>query len=184
MKIGILSDTHGSLKYFEKAIEILSDCDLYFHAGDIIYNGARNTLAEGYDPSGLVEKINAMPNIVFAKGNCDALADQKAIKHPILSPYAYYQIGGFKCIISHGYEANKESFIKQSRDMGINLLIFGHTHVKEYRVISKTTIINPGSTTLPRDDSRSVAKVEIMNDKIVDVKFYNLETKQEIPIQF
>lgn len=27
MKIGVMSDTHGSLTYFEKALDVLSDCD-------------------------------------------------------------------------------------------------------------------------------------------------------------
>ena len=31
MKIGVMSDTHGSLTYFEKALDVLSDCDeIYF----------------------------------------------------------------------------------------------------------------------------------------------------------
>lgn len=34
MKIGVMSDTHGSLVYFEKALEVLSDCDILLHAGD------------------------------------------------------------------------------------------------------------------------------------------------------
>ena len=44
MKIGVLSDTHGSLFYFEKALECLSDCDVLLHAGDVLYHGPRNDL--------------------------------------------------------------------------------------------------------------------------------------------
>ena len=35
MKIGVMSDTHGSLEYFEKAIKTLSDCDVLLHDRDI-----------------------------------------------------------------------------------------------------------------------------------------------------
>ena len=31
MKIGVMSDTHGSLPYFEKALDLLKDCDVLFH---------------------------------------------------------------------------------------------------------------------------------------------------------
>lgn len=34
MKIGVLSDTHGSLPYLEKALDTLSDCDVLLHLGE------------------------------------------------------------------------------------------------------------------------------------------------------
>ena len=50
MKIGVMSDTHGSLPYFEKALDLLKDCDVLFHIGDVLYHGPRNDLPEGYNP--------------------------------------------------------------------------------------------------------------------------------------
>ena len=44
MKIGVMSDTHGSLTYFEKALDVLSDCDVLIHGGDILYHGPRNDI--------------------------------------------------------------------------------------------------------------------------------------------
>ena len=41
MKIGVMSDTHGSLPYFEKALDLLKDCDVLFHIGDVLYHGPR-----------------------------------------------------------------------------------------------------------------------------------------------
>ena len=63
MKIGVLSDTHGSLFYFEKALECLSDCDVLLHAGDVLYHGPRNDLPKDYNPKGLISKINSLDNI-------------------------------------------------------------------------------------------------------------------------
>ncbi|MDR1774485.1 MAG: phosphodiesterase [Clostridioides sp.] len=182
MKIGILSDTHGSLAYFSKAMDVLSDCDMYFHAGDVLYNGPRNILPQEYDPKNLVEKINSIENIIFSKGNCDATVDEKVINHPILSPYAFYQIGNKKCIICHG-DNNKEEFIEKASKMNIDLLIFGHTHVKEYKNFKGMIIINPGSTSLPKDGTHSVAKVEILENDELDVKFFNLDTNEEINVE-
>ena len=59
MKIGVMSDTHGSLTYFEKALDVLSDCDVLIHGGDILYHGPRNDIPEGYNPKGLISKINS-----------------------------------------------------------------------------------------------------------------------------
>ena len=43
MKIGVMSDTHGSLPYFEKALDLLKDCDVLFHIGDVLYHGPEMT---------------------------------------------------------------------------------------------------------------------------------------------
>ncbi|MDM8129633.1 phosphodiesterase, partial [Paraclostridium benzoelyticum] len=83
MKIGVMSDTHGSLLYFEKALDALSECDIILHAGDVLYHGPRNDLPDGYNPKGVISKINELDNILIARGNCDADVDQMVIKHPI-----------------------------------------------------------------------------------------------------
>ena len=93
MKIGVMSDTHGSLPYFEKALDLLEDCDVIFHIGDVLYHGPRNDLPEGYNPKGVIEKINNLDNIIITRGNCDADVDQMVIKHPIQSPYVLTQFG-------------------------------------------------------------------------------------------
>ena len=83
MKIGVMSDTHGSLPYLEKALDVLSDCDILLHIGDVLYHGPRNDLPEGYNPKAVIEKINNLDNITIVRGNCDADVDQMVIKHPI-----------------------------------------------------------------------------------------------------
>lgn len=37
MKIGVLSDTHGSLVQTKKAFEYFKDADLIIHLGDVLY---------------------------------------------------------------------------------------------------------------------------------------------------
>ena len=83
MKIGVLSDTHGSLTYLEKALDTLSDCDILLHLGDVLYHGPRNDLPEGYNPKAVIEILNNLDNLTIAKGNCDADVDQMVIKHQI-----------------------------------------------------------------------------------------------------
>ena len=66
MKIGVMSDTHGSSLYFEKALSILSDCDVLLHGGDILYHGPRNDIPKGYDPKKLIETLNNLQNIIIS----------------------------------------------------------------------------------------------------------------------
>ena len=131
MKIGVMSDTHGSLTYFEKALDVLSDCDVLIHGGDILYHGPRNDIPEGYNPKGLISKINSLDNIIIARGNCDADVDQMVINHPIQSPYVMSQFGETRIVTTHGYTDSKEDTINKAKSMGADILILGHTHVKE-----------------------------------------------------
>lgn len=186
MKIGILSDTHGSSLYFNKAMDVLGDCDAYLHAGDILYHGPRNDLPEGYNPKELINTINNLSSIIFAKGNCEADVDQMVLKHPIQGPYALVQFDEFRFIINHGYTDSKDKIIENAKNMGADFLILGHTHVKELSFDENLIIINPGSTSIPKDGSRSVAIVEInpdifnANEVNIDINFYNIDSGELI----
>ena len=186
MKIGILSDTHGSSLYFNKAMEVLGECDLYLHAGDILYHGPRNDLPEGYNPKVLTESLNDMDSIIFAKGNCEADVDQMVLNHPIQGPYALVQLDEFRFVVNHGYVGAKDEIIANAKKMGADFLILGHTHVKELSFDDTLIIINPGSTSIPKDGSRSVAIVEINPDEDndhelnIDINFYDIDTGEII----
>lgn len=162
MKIGVMSDTHGSLLYFEKALDTLSECDIILHAGDVLYHGPRNDLPDGYNPKGVISKINELDNILIARGNCDADVDQMVIKHPIQVPYVLSQFGEARILINHGYVDSKEETIKKAKSMGADILILGHTHVKELFIDENLIVINPGSTSIPKDGSHSVAIIDML----------------------
>ena len=170
MRIGIISDTHGSLKNFEEALAVLGDCQTIIHGGDVLYHGPRNPLPEDYKPKDLAEKMNAMQNILFVRGNCDADVDQMVIKHPIQSPYILCQLGAQKILVSHGYTREKKDYIQMAQDFNVNIFIYGHTHVKELYREGNLIVLNPGSTSLPKDGVRSVALIEDNAIRLINVE--------------
>ena len=186
MKIGVLSDTHGSLFYFEKALECLPDCDVLLHAGDVLYHGPRNDLPKDYNPKGLIAKLNELDNILIARGNCDADVDQMVINHPIQGPYVLSQFGEVRILVNHGYVNSKEETIKNAKSMGATILVLGHTHVKELFVDEDLIVLNPGSTAIPKDGSHSVATIEIIeideHEFDLDINLIDIETNQIIEI--
>lgn len=186
MKIGVLSDTHGSLFYFEKALECLSDCDVLLHAGDVLYHGPRNDLPKDYNPKGLITKLNELDNILIARGNCDADVDQMVINHPIQGPYVLSQFGEVRILVNHGYVNSKEETIKNAKSMGATILVLGHTHVKELFIDGDLIVLNPGSTAIPKDGSHSVATIEIIeideHEFDLDINLIDIETNQIIEI--
>ena len=130
MKIGIMSDTHGSLLYFEKALNVLSDCDVLLHGGDVLYHGPRNDIPEGYNPKKFIDTLNKLENIVI--------------------------------ILNHGYIESEEEIIDKAKKMGGDILVLGHTHVKKLYMDDNLIVINPGSTSIPKDGSHSVAIIDII----------------------
>ncbi|MGL5642147.1 MAG: phosphodiesterase [Paraclostridium sp.] len=183
MKIGVMSDTHGSLVYLEKALDTLSECDILLHAGDVLYHGPRNDLPEGYNPKEVISKINELDNILIARGNCDADVDQMVINHPIQGPYVLSQFGETRILINHGYVDSKEETIKKAKSMGADILILGHTHVKELYIDENLIVINPGSTSIPKDGSHSVAIIDIIEtheELDLDINLIDIKTKEII----
>lgn len=183
MKIGIMSDTHGSLVYLEKALETLANCDILLHAGDVLYHGPRNDLPTGYNPKGVIAKINDLDNILIARGNCDADVDQMVINHPIQGPYVLSQFGELRILVNHGYMDSKEETIKKAKSMGADILVLGHTHVKELYVDENLIVINPGSTSIPKDGSHSVAIIDINEsheELDLDINLIDINTNEII----
>ena len=50
MKIGLVSDTHGDVEAWGKAMRLFAGCDYILHAGDHFYNGAFNPVLPAYYP--------------------------------------------------------------------------------------------------------------------------------------
>lgn len=188
MKIGVLSDTHGSLTYLQKALDVLSDCDILLHLGDVLYHGPRNDLPDGYNPKAVIEIINNLDNITIARGNCDADVDQMVIKHPIEGPFVHKKIDNISVLMDHGYSDSREDIVKKARELGVDILIQGHTHVKELSVDKDIIVLNPGSTSIPKDGSHSVATIEILNEDNMedefelDINLIDINTKEIIEI--
>ncbi len=185
MKIGVMSDTHGSLTYLEKALDVLSDCDILLHNGDVLYHGPRNDLPEGYNPKAVVEKINNLDNITIAKGNCDADVDQMVLKHTIEAPFVHKAIDNISVLMDHGYTKSREELIAQARELSVDILILGHTHVKELCVENDIIVLNPGSTSIPKDGTHSVATIELLNqegydDFELEINLIDINTKKVI----
>ena len=187
MKIGVMSDTHGSLPYLEKALDVLSDFDILLHIGDVLYHGPRNDLPEGYNPKAVIEKINNLDNITIVRGNCDADVDQMVIKHPIESPFVHKTIGNISVLMDHGYTKSREELLNQARELSVDILILGHTHVKELSIEHDVIVLNPGSTAIPKDGTHSVATIEILNEQSHDdfeleINLIDINTKEVIEI--
>lgn len=158
MKIGLISDIHGYPNIFEKAMEIFKDCNIILAAGDILYHGPRNPILKGYDPKKLAQmiEVSKIP-IIMAKGNCDSEVDETIIGRPFME-YIFYEVDGTRILVNHGHKMSKEELIEIAKYYKANIVVRGHTHIREDEIIDNVHYINPSSPSLPKDGkSGSVA---------------------------
>ncbi|HBT46471.1 MAG TPA: phosphodiesterase [Peptococcaceae bacterium] len=150
-RIGVISDTHGDVAAWEKALEVWGPLDLILHAGDVLYHGPRNPLVAGYGPPELAERINASPvPLLIAQGNCDAEVDQMVLAWPLQSPLVLVQTPFLRLIAVHGHGMDKEAMAGLARRYRADVLVCGHTHVPLLEEWEGIILFNPGSPSLPK----------------------------------
>ncbi len=168
-RIGVLSDTHGKLR--EEVAEILRECDVILHAGDI------NTQK-------VLDSLRKIAPLYIVRGNAD-----KEWAEDIPETLSE-EICGLRIFMVH----NKKHIPKETEDY--ELVVFGHSHKYEERREGNCLFLNPGSCG-PRRFSQPVtmAVVEVEAGKIrvikKDIALHGAEavsekgimTKKEFPME-
>lgn len=153
MKIMVASDIHGSAKY---CCEMLSafdreNADRLLLLGDILYHGPRNDLPENYAPKEVIEMLNGRKTrLLCVRGNCDCEVDQMVLDFPIMAEYCLICLGEKTIFATHGHTYNKNTPPPLSHG---DILLHGHTHVPAWEQFGENLYINPGSVSLPKEDS-------------------------------
>jgi len=153
MKILIASDIHGSAYYCERLIERIKEekADRIVLLGDILYHGPRNDLPKDYAPKKVIEMLNPLKDkLLCVRGNCDTEVDQMVLEFPILADYAVIPIGERLVYATHGHNYNEQKLPPLCCG---DVLLNGHTHVAKYTVHNDFVYINPGSVSIPKEDT-------------------------------
>ncbi len=158
MKIGVISDTHGIVPAWHKAMKIFANADLILHAGDVLYHPPRTSFTPGYDIPGLVQLMNTSPiPVVIAQGNCDAEVYQELLELPVMSPYAFVQFANLRIVVQHGHNLSSEQISHIAAKYRAHVIITGHTHIPVVERIDGAIHLNPGSPSHPKFEQRGVA---------------------------
>ncbi len=155
MKLMIASDIHGSAYYCEKLIGAFKkeNPDKLLLLGDILYHGPRNDLPKEYAPKKVISLLNEISeDIICVRGNCDTEVDQMVLEFPILADYAIFYIDGQMIFATHGHHFNKQNPPKLGEG---DILLNGHTHIPAFEKMEDYTYINPGSVSIPKENSKN-----------------------------
>ena len=153
MKWMIASDIHGSAYYCSRLIETYKteQAERLLLLGDVLYHGPRNDLPRDYAPKKVIEMLNAMKDDIFAvRGNCESEVDQMVLEFPVLAEYALIPVGDRLIYAVHGHNYNEKNLPPMHRG---DILLNGHTHVPKCVEHEDYIYMNPGSVSIPKENS-------------------------------
>ena len=158
MEIIVVSDTHNSMEAMEKILEISKNSDVIIHLGDNI------------DDARYLEK-NFNGSVYMVKGNCDY--GKEGENEQLI------ELCGKKFFITHGdrYGVNYglDKIYYKGLELNADFIMFGHTHKKVLIEEGGIYILNPGSIPLPRDNSKSYIKIDILLDDNIEVDIIEIK---------
>jgi putative phosphoesterase len=148
VRIGILSDTHGICQKAEMALAG-KDLDMVLHAGDVVSDARR------------MESIIRCEVIAVA-GNCDVNAMEPLEK--------ILHLAGKKVLLTHGHiyrvKFGLDKLFYRARELSVDAVVYGHTHVPVNTVLDGILFFNPGSPSLPKGDQGTYGLWEIVDGDI------------------
>ena len=153
MKYLIASDIHGSAKYCRMLLKKFEEeqAEKLLLLGDILYHGPRNDLPEEYAPKKVIEMLNPLKEkILCVRGNCDAEVDQMVLDFPIMADYIVLPVGNQTIYATHGHHFNPQNPFPGVKNY---ILLNGHTHVPVNKIYDDFTYMNPGSVSIPKENS-------------------------------
>lgn len=148
-KILVMSDTHGNKRNIARAVSQFSDIDCIIHLGDNVRDAE------------YVRRL-AKKKVYSVKGNCDIASTKKS--------ELIINMRGKKILALHGHRQGvKYSLLRLSlyaRQKGVDIALFGHTHVPAERLYEGVYLYNPGSLGDPRGRKPTVGIISIDNGDI------------------
>ncbi len=149
MKLMIASDIHGSAFYCKELLKAFENekADKILLLGDILYHGPRNDLPKDYAPKEVISMLNGIKEyILCVRGNCDTEVDQMVLDFPVLNEQIFLCVDETEMLAVHGHKAFPA--VKPG-----TFILFGHTHIPKLEESAGVTYMNPGSVSIPKENS-------------------------------
>lgn len=153
MKWMIASDIHGSAHWCAKLLQAweAEGAPRLLLLGDLLYHGPRNDLPQEYAPKQVIEMLNGVrEHLLCVRGNCEAEVDQMVLKFPVMADYCVLPKENGLIYATHGHIHGEDN---PPPLMSGDALLCGHTHIPAFNHHEGFTYINPGSVSIPKQNS-------------------------------
>jgi len=151
MKLMFISDIHGVKTNLPLIREKFKEhsCDKLIVLGDLYYIGPKNSMKEDYDIAYVKDFLESFKDkLICIRGNCDSDVDIEFSSFPIINDLSLIHTNQLDIYITHGHLYNENNWNKEN-----SILIFGHYHIPFIKEENNRLFINPGSISLPKNNS-------------------------------
>ena len=153
MRIVAFSDTHGNYSVMHKIFKKNGSADLFIFLGD------------GINEYNMLKKIYIDKKIIGVHGNCDfsgEIPESSTITLP----------DGKVIFYTHGHKwgvkFSLDKIYNHAKEIGADIVLFGHTHQRYAENRDGILLLNPGSASEPKDSlPASYAWIDIVDGSIV-----------------
>jgi len=132
MKIVLMSDSHGYDENVRQVLAANQDADVFLHCGD------------------LSSDDRLFPQLVCVQGNNDYYSD--------FPPERVLSYGGLHFFMTHSHHfppvGRPQALAARARQLGCDVVLYGHTHAYDDRYVDGIHLLNPGSLYYNRDMSK------------------------------
>jgi putative phosphoesterase len=128
MRIGVVGDIHGNLAGLEQAVRAMGPIDRLLFTGD------------GYQEIARAKHKFDFP-IAGVSGNCDFYSEYPVEQFLILEQYHLMLTHGHR----YGVKQGMTAIGLAGREKGVDLVVFGHTHVPLNTEWEGIRLFNPGT---------------------------------------
>ncbi len=148
----VLSDTHGELTEAEEILRSWPGIRSVIHLGD--YSRDALQLKEAFPEH----------EFFIISGNCDFFLSEAPMERLL-------EVEGKKLLLTHGHRYDVKNgtgrLEARGKAEGLDVILYGHTHIPLLLKTSAGLILNPGSTSSPRGGHHGTyALLEIGNGRV------------------
>jgi hypothetical protein len=119
-----------------------------------------------------------MKDVIYAvRGNCEAEVDQMVLDFPVMADYCIIIEENFAIYATHGHVYNEDHLPPLKKG---DVLIHGHTHVLRAEKREDYILLNPGSTSIPKEGNPPT--YAILENGCFQVKDFEGNVVKEIQI--
>ena len=176
MRIAVFSDVHGNIEALDAVLANAGEVTAYWFLGDLVAHGPR--------PAACVRRVRELPGLVAVRGNTDryTLTEPPTPEHAASLDWTRAALSGddLAWLASLPVEARPDPAVllahaSPGRDDGpgldphsddadlvpafvsaaADLVLVGHTHHPDSRVLGGVRVVDPGSVSLPRTTDAS-----------------------------
>jgi putative phosphoesterase len=156
VRIGLISDTHmpGALReLWPQILDAFDGVDYILHGGDLY-------------TTGVIDQLNELARVYVSRGNGDIGVSDERLQDTWL-----LELGGISIRMIHEFPTPKrrsEEFINQYMNRKYpgarpDVVLYGHTHRQEIHTIDGMLCVNPGSPTLPNNQSLRLGTIGFLD---------------------